>query len=525
LPQVSPDSFGASGFNELTKFGLAAQDALFKLQAQRDETEVIGKTNDYRVRLAQLPDEIVKDENVKPEDRMAQFKIRADAFRDTLNEDANPTVQRTLSNHAASLMAEDLIHMQTADITEQTQRARATGTILQDQLAEREAGQIASGQSEAALKTRRERMELNARDVERRIKNPVEALAEDRRAQNKTWESVAQKNPDYIMQLQADVLKSGTTPAGMDPEHLPQYVSIAVSTMHASQAQETADLKRQGAQVKLAQDANARNLTADILEGKPIGNQIPALLRARGLDDAVGRTLAELQTKLLAAPDMTQYQKGLAGQMEASLSALKYDNQALQDGLEQGLQSEFLQGHILKEEFTHLMGVFRGVEEYKHQQGKELGNQDVTHAHANLVQRLRTTGPADKFDALSEQTLAEAGQFFYRRMNQQPTADPWKVMKEAEDIFRPAIEKRLGLSKTDKAQLDDAKMQGLTHTKAMSPAGLKAYRDKAQEQAGWNIVQEALKALPPPPPPGFFERLREMVAPSKERKAPGVMGE
>jgi hypothetical protein len=531
LPGVSPDSFGAQGFQGVTQLGqtIAAVDA--KLQAQRDEVDLIGKAGDYNVRLAQLPAEVWADPHLTTSDeRVAVYKEKADEFRQQLNKDASPGVVRALSIHAAQALSTGIVHLQTEDRARQIQQLRADSTAMQDRLSEREAGQIASGNGEAALVTRNERMALLARSVQRGIHNPQEAVIEAARAQNQTWESVAQQNPDYIMQIQEDVLKGGTPPAGMDPQKLHVYTSLAIGTMHASQMRTDLDLKRQEAQVKAIQQQNANLLTADVLEGKQVTDRIPSLLRARGLDDGVARTLAELETKMATAPDMTKYQKGLASQIEATLGAMKYETAGLQEGLEQGIQSDFLQGHIMKEEFTHLMGVLRGVEDYKHQAGKEDHNQDVTHAHANMIEDLQTTGPADKFDALSKQTMKDADQFFWRKMGQNPNADPWAVSKEAGTIFKPVIEKRLGLSKQDKAALDDARITGMVHTKTISAAGAKALREKTQHEEGNRIVQEALKNLPPPPEPGFFERLQKKFMPQKKqetpkaRKSPGVMG-
>jgi len=533
VPEVSPNAYGAEGFAGVKQLGqsLMALDA--KLQAQRDEVDLVGKAGDYNIRLAQLPDEILADTTLDTTSkRVAAMKLRADEYRQELNKDASPGVQRALSIHAAQTLSRGIIHLETEDRKRQVHQVRADSAALQDRLADREAMQIANGNGEAAMATRLERQALLARSVERGIHSPQEAAAEHSRAQNRTWESVAQQNPEYLLKLSDEVLMGGAPPAGMDAQQLHHYVNIAVGTMHASQLQSDRILKLQEAEVKRVQDENARSLTADILEGNPIGNAIPTLLRSRGLDDGVGRTLHDLQKKLLSEPDLTNYQKELAPQIEASLGALKYSNTGLADSLEQGLVSDFVQGHILKEEFTHLMGVLRSVQDYKHQGGKEDHNANVTHAHSVLKQDLATTGPADKFDALAGQTLKEADEFFWRRMQQNPEGDPWKVAKEASDIFKPVIEKRLGLSKTDKGALDDAKMLGFKHSKAISPAAYQAYKDKDQQDKGWAIVQEAIKNLPPPPAPGFFDRLKGLLpekkatpqAKPKARKAPGVMG-
>lgn len=533
VPSVSPESFGSDAGRSASQFGQAVMAVDQKIQAQQDEVDLVGKAGDYNIRLAQLPAEIMADETLDTHDkRVAVYKSKADEFRQQLNEDASPAVQRSLSMHATQALSAGIVGMETESRTKQVQQLRVDTESLQDRLAGREAGQIAVGDFEGAGDTRLERQTLLARSVERGIHSPKDAATVHARVQNNTWEAVAQQNPDYVLRLADDVMMGGAPPAGMDGNQMHHYTNIAIGTISAKQAQVDHIRKLQEAEVKATQDLNARNLTADLIQGKPIGDAIPTLLRSRGLDDGVGRTLHELQQKLLSAPDMSKYQRELAPQIEASLGALKYGTTGLDDSIEQGLVSDFMQGHILDTEFRHLMGVLRGVQDYRNQGGKESHNQDVSHAASNLTQRLRTTGPADKFDALSEQTIAEASQFYYRRIGQDPNADPWKVMQEAEAIFKPAVEKRMGLSKTDKGVLDDAKITGLTHTKAISPAAAKALRAQKEGDEGRRIVQEALKNLPPPPPPGFFERLRGLLpskksdAPKgKERKSPGVMGE
>ncbi len=534
VPTVSPESFGSDAGRSASQFGQTVMAVDQKIQAQQDEVDLVGKAGDYNIRLSQLPAEIMADDTLDTHDkRVAAYKSKADEFRTQLNEDASPAVQRSLSMHATQALSAGIVGMETESRTQQVQQLRVDIESLQDRLAGREAGQIAVGDVEGAGNTRLERQTLLARSVERGIHSPKDAATVHARVQNNTWEAVAQQNPDYILRLADDVMAGGAPPAGMDGNQMHHYTNIAIGTISAKQSQVDHIRKLQEAEVKANQDLNARNLTADLLEGKPIGSAIPTLLRSRGLDDGVGRTLAELQQKLISAPDMSKYQRELAPQIEASLGALKYSTTGLDDSIEQGLVSDFTQGHILKEEFTHLMSVLRGVQDYRNQGGKESHNQDVSHAHSNLERKLRIVGEGGKYlKPISEQTIAEAEQYYFRRINQQPDADPWKVMEEAINIFRPGVEKELGVNTTEKAVLNDARMQGLAHAGAITPAAHKAYKDKSQNERGWNAVQQALKDLPPPPPPGFFERLRGLLpskksdAPKgKERKAPGVMGE
>lgn len=520
MPAVtsSPNSYGGQAFGQISEFGQKLEEIGAKLQAQRDETDLVSKVADYKVRLAQLPIEIINDPNIAPEDRVANFKAKADEFREKLNEGANDTVQRTLSNHAVGLTAEGLIHMQSADVAEQIQTERAKLNAQQERLAVDEAAKEAGGDYYGATATRQERQALLKRAETRRILNPIETQALDDHSRNTKWEMVATNNPYAVMQL----IASGNL-RDMDPAKSQHYFNVAVNVLNQRQAAlDRADKEAERA-IKRTQEVTAAQATADVIEGKPVA--IAPLVRSRALDDAVGRTLQELQRKLVSSQDPAKYQKGLAASMEASLEQQKYDNKPLDPRLAETIMDDYYRDRITKDEFTHLMSVVRGVDDYKHQAGKEDTNNDISHAHAKLEQSLRTTGPADKFDALSNQTIVDATEYFYRRMKQQPTADPWKIKKEAEDIFKPVIEKRLGLSKEDKAKLDDAKMDSMLQSKVITPAGHKAYRDKSQEERGWNAVQDAIKNLPPPPPPGYFERLKKMFEPTQERKQGVMQGE
>ncbi len=523
---VSPEAYGSEGFQGLSNLGRSVQAIAEKIQSQKDEADVVGKVGDYRIRLAQLPSEIMADPTLDtPEKRVGVYKEKADEYRQQLSEGTTSHVRHVFGVHATQALTEGIIHMETEDRKTQVQQVRSEGATLQGRLAEREAQHIADGNGAMAVSVRAERMELVYRGVERGIWNPEEGKLLNERAQNQTWESVAQQNPEYMLNLQENVLKGGTPPAGMDHAKLHNYTNIAINTLNASQWQEVQDEKRRAKAQKDTEDRNASALTADVLENKPTGDAISALTRARALDPGWAIRLHELQHKMSDEPDLAKYQKGLAQNIETSLEQQRYDNKPLDPSLAQGLTDDVLQGRILKDEYAHLMNIFRGVEAYKHQDGQEDRNRDISHAESLLVQDLRTTGPADKFDGLSEQTVKQAREIFFRHMKQHPNDNPLDVMNKISGIFKPVIEKRLGISKTDKAVLDDAKVSGLVHLKALSPAAAKARRDKDQETTGWNIVQETLKNLPPPPPPGYFERLQQMIKPKPERKSGVMQGE
>jgi hypothetical protein len=523
---TSPDSFGAQAFQGVTQLGRGFTELAAQAQHVQDQLDLVQLSSQYETQLDEARTTIAQHPDLERHSEMLEAvtqKLQGKLLK--ANPHISSAVHSAFQNHATKLYTTAAIDLQHAGVKAKVGRAKADFATTEEQLLEKAALAPSLDDADKHLHLLDE---LRANVVRQGVFSAEEGRTSQESARDKYWTIVAQRDPNRILGLQADLLDAEAggsmgNVAGMDPEKLSKYLNLAVSTLHTQQSSADRAEKEQEALIKRLQDQNARNLTADILEGKPIGSSIPTLLRSRGLADAVGRALAELQTKLASAPDLSKYQKGLAATTEAALTKMKYDNTPLGPEVQASITDDYLRDRITKDEYGHLMAVYQSVDDHKHQDGKAEHNNDVSHAHTKLEQSLRTTGPADKFDALSNQTIVDATEFFYRRLRQQPQMDPWMIKKEAEDIFRPVIEKRLGLSKTDKAQLDDAKMQGLVHTKAMSPAALKAYREQGQYDEGWRIVQETLRNLPPPPPPGYFERWREMVTPSKERTPAGVM--
>ena len=528
---ASPNSFGAQAAQGLSELGNTFDAIGQKIQDNQDRLDTLSLASQYDIALDKKKAEIASTPDLdKHGDLLADAK---DSIQDELIE-AKPglssAAEAAFRGHAVqryTTAAIDLAHSgralkaerQIIDLTNTVQGfVDKEAVIAPDAVFERDLGHRL-GQS-------RERANhLIQTFVDNGTLHPKAAEQLHEQMSYRYWTQRANAHPEEVMRAVASgKLQPDDFP--MDQEKAIHYNNVAVNVLHQRQA--AADRAEKDAEhaIKRTQEVTAAQATADILEGTPVN--VSGLVRTRSLDDSVGRTLVELQTKLATAPNLANYQRGLAPQIEATLNSLKYNGKPLPPGLDQGLISNFMEGDILKEEFTHLMTVYRGVQDHKATTGKELANQDVSHAHAKLEQGLRTTGPADKFDALSNQTIVDATEYFYRRMNQQPDADPWKVKTEAENIFKPVIEKRLGLSKQDKAVLDDARITGMVHTKAITPAAARALREQTQNEEGARIVQEALKNLPPPPPPGFLERLRGLIpkqGEAKPRNSPGVMGE
>lgn len=525
LPSANAEALGGQAGRATIGFGQVLTQIDQALQDQRDKLDLAALEADYQTGMDSAYQDALKEPDIQKQP-MA-FAKSVDALHgDLMKRPLSNAVRTTFQVHKERLDSQAVISLRHEGRVLETERqvveTQQTAEQRMDQAARY--SQLSGDSSNADIRNLSGMATALVSGLEQnRHLSPVNAQKMREGLQDRYWSEFARQHPDEMLAMRAGG-PNADRPMAMDWLKLTHYEQVATKTMHAQQTAAEHQLKLQEAAVKQTQQINANSLTADVLEGKDVSTRLPAMLRNREVDDAVARTLSDLQTKMAMTPNMANYERGLATQIEASLSAMKYQPEALQDGLEQGLVSDFLQGKILKEEFTHLMGVFRGVQEHKATGTQQAADKEVTHAHTNLVRNLRTTGPADKFDALSEQTIAEAEQFFYRKMRQNPTADPWQVMQQAETIFRPVIESRLSLSKTDKSKLDDAKMKALKERKAISPAAYKAYTDETQSSRGRQAVQEALKALPPPPQPGFLERMNPFNKSKKPDRSLGLMG-
>ena len=158
-------------------------------------------------------------------------------------------------------------------------------------------------------------------------------------------------------------------------------------------------------------------------------------------------------------------------------------------------------------------------------------NSAVSRAAANLEQVLESANKLTGFSAVGNQATANAKEYFYRRVEQEPDANPWDIMHDAETRFKPIVEKQQGISATDQMLLNDAKREAGVRIGTISKAAAKAMASKEQGDRAHKIVSDTLKALPPPPPPGILERLGDFFSKKEKqpglvpRREPGVMGE
>jgi hypothetical protein len=517
LPAVSPDSFGHQAFSQLSEFGRTLQESAEKIRRRQEELDLTEADNTYRVGLDAITTEIAKDPNL--DTHGSRFEKEVGALQDrtvkqypNLSSQAQQVLGGRFSTHNANA---------TIDLAHNVQKV-GVGRALASyaDMADAQIAKAAISQDPAvaadALNTVDDHRERNVRDG---LMDAPHAQKDAESRQHQYWVTFAQHQPQTLLGLPGN----GNEVMAMDPSKRQEYRNLAVSTLHTQQAQADQKQKELDAALKARQEINKSTLQADVMSGKPLPLNLSELVRTRELDgDAVAPILA-LQKTLTEVPNMAKYQRGLATGIETQLSAMKYDNQPFDPSIIDSLQADYVQGHLLKEEFTHLAGIARAVEAHKADAAKTPKNSTIAHAAANLEQVMESANKLTGFSAVGNQATASAKEYFYRRIEQEPNVNPWDVMHDASARFKPIVEKQQGVSKVDQMLLDDAKMDAQVKLKIVSPAAAKAYRETTQGERGRKAVNDALKALPPPPEPGFFERLFKQK--EAARKPAGVMGE
>lgn len=268
LPTPSPQSFGYQAGVGASELGGELIKIGHRVKQQEDDLALAGKAGDYNLRLAEIHNEVLNDPSLSTTDaKLKAFKERADAFRGELNQDASPEVQRALSKHAVEALSRGLIHLTGEEYARRIDQARADVNTQQQRMAQQEGLAIAAGDSDGAMTQRTQRMELLERAQSHGTITAQERAAATKEGTHATWEMVAQRNPDFMLRLQAGVQAGEGYPAGMDPEKLQHYAQVA----HWTIAGRDAEMRRLKAEAKeeleMAQDATQKQFLIEIQNG------------------------------------------------------------------------------------------------------------------------------------------------------------------------------------------------------------------------------------------------------------------
>ena len=332
---------------------------------------------------------------------------------------------------------------------------------------------------------------------------------------NKYWQTVAQLDPTKILQLESDYRTKGAhLPEGMDPTKLDTYRQMAYGTLDRSQRQRDAMNKAHEEAIKATQEQNYRGLYSQVLQRDPKAVEaLPEMMANQGLTveqaDKI-RSTAEHLAKQDADNPALKKSSGLARfEFQKQVNRAKFGDGDL-SAIENDLTDQVTSGQMLATDAQAIMSQISEAQGHLQSEEKKSYNDDVQRAHKNVMSALTTTGIMDKFDALSEETKKNADEYFYKRLAQDPNANPWQIREETLKIFEPILKQRkeVGMQEGDKLKLDDARIEAGVQSGALSKAAAKAMRDQTQQDIGMRLREQFIKSYVPPQP-SMMERIQQ----------------
>ena len=331
----------------------------------------------------------------------------------------------------------------------------------------------------------------------------------------KYWQTVSQLDPTKILQLESDYRTKGAhLPEGMDPTKLDTYRQMAYGTLDRSQRQRDAMNKAHEESIKATQEQHYRELYSQVLQRDPKAVEaLPEMMATQGLTveqaDKIRSTAEHLAKQDADNPALKQ-SSGLARfEFQKQVTRAKFGDGDL-SAIENDLTDQVTSGQMLATDAQAIMSQISEAQGHLQSEEKKSYNDDVQRAHKNVMSALTTTGIMDKFDALSEETKKNADEYFYKRLAQEPNANPWQIREETLKIFEPILKQRkeVGMQEGDKLKLDDARIEAGVQSGALSKAAAKAMRDQTQQDIGMRLREQFIKSYVPPQP-SMMERIQQ----------------
>jgi len=332
---------------------------------------------------------------------------------------------------------------------------------------------------------------------------------------NKYWQTVSQLDPTKILNLESDYRTKGAhLPEGMDPTKLDTYRQMAYGTLDRSQRQRDAMNKAHEESIKATQEQHYRELYSQVLRRDPKAVEaLPEMMATQGLTveqaDKIRSTAEHLAKQDADNPALKQ-SSGLARfEFQKQVTRAKFGDGDL-SAIENDLTDQVTSGQMLATDAQAIMSQISEAQGHLQSEEKKSYNDDVQRAHKNVMSALTTTGIMDKFDALSEETKKNADEYFYKRLAQEPNANPWQIREETLKIFEPILKQRkeVGMQEGDKLKLDDARIEAGVQSGALSKAAAKAMRDQTQQDIGMRLREQFIKSYVPPQP-SMMERIQQ----------------
>ncbi len=501
-PLTSPDSFGAQAGAGVQAFGQSFQIIDKKLKDQRDKIELSRMASEYAIESDALKAKVLQEPDFTK--HTAMYQEGEEQIRQKIA-DTSPSKEVSTAFEAHSNIVSGTNQVSLAG---ESRRLEAEKQLVDYQTqSENMMDRAALAPSSAeADQIRAVQEDLTNSMVSNGLLSPAKAQLAREQMNDRFWTERARRNPREILERYAE----NRPIKGMDDEKLGNYLNIAISEMGRID-------KQQNTEIKALQEGNQARFTQQAIMGNMDRGLLATVIGERGIDPDKAAGLIELNLKMQKQQNLDKILPQRTGQIETRLRGMKFDPNVTPEKMDQFRQlifDEFTQDHISKEDFQHLNGVWQSAQDWLHSEGRSNQNRAVSHAHEVLQDSLRVVGPL-AFDALGQQTLRNATEYFYREMDKDPNQNAMDVAVKAEKIFKPVLAERQKLGQNDQDRLTDAHMNALRQSGALSEAAYKDYKAGMETKKGQRIVDNFLSTLPPEEETGWFDRTMQLFKGAK----------
>lgn len=293
-------------------------------------------------------------------------------------------------------------------------------------------------------------------------------------------------------------------PEDIRPEKLSHYTAVAFGQLQHQQAEIDRKNKAAEAQTKMVHEQTYRDSMARVLSGESVSGELPQKLNENQMSAEQAHTIRTVEHTIQQQdrnnPALIEASKVKLVGYTKNITKAKFGMGNIDD-IETEITADLESGTIRAEEAQNALGQLREAKGYQVSEAQQVQAQTVQAAHKNMMGALTTSGPLDKYDALSEQAKEGADRDFWDLMRKNPNGDPWAMREQVMKRWEPVIAERKNVvGESSQVKLDDAKIESMVQRGAMSKAGAKAVRERQENEKGRKIVSDFLSTYKPPEP-------------------------
>lgn len=302
-------------------------------------------------------------------------------------------------------------------------------------------------------------------------------------------------------------------PEDIRPEKMAHYTAIAFGQLQHQQAEIDRKNKAAEAQTKMIHEQTYRDKMARVLSGETVSGELPQSLNENQMSADQAHTIRTVEHTLQQQdrnnPALVEASKVKLFGYTKDITKAKFGMGNIDD-LESQITADLEAGNLRAEEAQNALGQLREAQGHLVSEAQQVQNATVQAAHKNMMGALTTSGPLDKYDALSEQAKEGADRDFWDLMRKTPNGDPWEMREKVMKRWEPVIAERKNvMGEATQVKLDDAKIDSMVQRGALSKAGAKAVRERQENEKGRKIVTDFLSTYKPPEPT-IWEKMKNL---------------